>query len=337
MRRSYGPRMGVGGGMLKTVHRAMRFGIGGNTPQESYATRSNNNNNNQHLNPTLTLNNINSTSPPRSYLNHPVPEPHNWFTTSPAGGEEYDWEYVGGGGGMSDGDSVHGFYDDYGFGGVPTEQEVQHAVSSLHEVLEPIALAQLTRNRDTCQTDDDSNYDEVEKISSPTSLRRSGSGLDWSEPSMQLCYSTSALQKDNVLNAFHLLQTEPSVQRMVASLSKDPAVWGAIWNNEVVRKLRESIREDQSVYDEGEARVDDSNPVSQVLRWIFANTKDKVIEMLEKISKVVNELVQPMMKDEKVKKGANAGLESFEEKLRNSFFLSIVVLLIVVVSRSGKH
>ncbi|XP_076957671.1 uncharacterized protein LOC143633205 [Bidens hawaiensis] len=223
---------------------------------------------------------------------------------------------------MSDGgDSVHAFYDDLVFGGVPTEQEVQHAVSSLHEVLEPISLAQLMKNRDTCRSDDGSSDDGIETISSPTSLRRSGSELDWSEPSMQLCYSTSALQKDNVLDAFHLLQTEPLVQRMVKSLSKDPAVWGAIMNNEVVRELRESIREDQSVCDEREGIADDSNPVSRVLRWIFANTKDKVVEILENISKVVNELVRPLMKDEKEKKGANARLDSFEEKLRNSFFL----------------
>ncbi|KAI3712577.1 hypothetical protein L1987_71136 [Smallanthus sonchifolius] len=252
--------------------------------------------------------------------------PHKWGFT--AASEEFDWEYIDDGG--SDGDGVKGFYDDVVFGSVPSQEEVHHAVSSLHEVLEPVSFAQLIKN---CRIDDD---DGVETSSSPTSCHNDGFELDWTEPSMKLCYSTSALQvpsSDKVFDAFHLLQTEPSVQRMVISLSSDKAVWDAVMNNEAVRELRESVKEDKSIYDGLlEDGADDSNPVTQVLRWIFANTKDRVIEIVEKITKVVNELVRPMSKDEKPK----GGLDSFDEKLRSSFFLSIVVLLIVIVSRSGK-
>lgn len=93
---------------------------------------------------------------------------------------------------------------------------------------------------------------------------------------------------------------------------------------------------DKSIYNGSEESVDESNPVTQVLRWIFINTKERVIEVLEKITKVVNGLIRPMNKDQKPRTDAGVGLDSFDEKLRSSFFLSIVVLLIVVVSRSRK-
>ncbi|KAI7724962.1 hypothetical protein M8C21_018881 [Ambrosia artemisiifolia] len=343
MRRSFGPKMGGGGGgggggMMKTVHRAMRAGIGSNTSQEpSYsshaATGTTSNRNHQHINTTLSLNRPSS---PCSYLNHPAPDmpPHNLALTtslSSATGEEFDWEYVD-----VEGDGVDGFYDEFVFGGgVPSEQEVHHAVTSLYEVLEPVSFDQLMNHRETYEDDA-----RVDIISSSTGFHNSGLELDWHEPSMQQCYSTSTLQvprSDKVCDAFHLLQTDPSVQRMVISLSSDKAVWDAVMNNEVVRELRESIREDKSIYDGSEGGVNGSNPVTQVLHWIFANTKDKVIEIVAKITKVVNELLRPMSKDEKPNIDTNVGLDSFDEKLRRSFFLSIVVLLIVVVSRSRKQ
>ncbi|KAM1457567.1 hypothetical protein ACFX13_035585 [Malus domestica] len=46
---------------------------------------------------------------------------------------------------------------------------------------------------------------------------------------------------ERVYDAFHLLQTESSMQRMVMTLSSDIAVWDAVRNNEVVRELHESF------------------------------------------------------------------------------------------------
>ncbi|KAK9059668.1 hypothetical protein SSX86_020372 [Deinandra increscens subsp. villosa] len=333
MRRSFGPKMGGGGGggggMMKTLHRAVIGGGSQDSSSYSHAAARTAGNQQPITNTTLSLSSSNSTNPssPCAYLNHPVsvPDapPQKWgFTTSPTTGEEFDWEYVDGGGGGGDG--VHGFCDDVVvFGGVPSEEEVHHAVSSFREVVESCSFRQM---RETYGSDDDG-------VETPTRFKEPGLELDWTEPSMQLCYSTSA---DKVLDAFHLLQTEPSVQRMVISLSSDKAVWDAVMNNEVVRELRESVIEDKSIFDGSEGGVHDSNPVTQVLRWIFVNTKDRVVEIVEKITKVVNELVRPMNKDEKAKTDGNVGLDSFEEKLRSSFFLSVVVLLIVVVSRSGK-
>ncbi|KAI3735142.1 hypothetical protein L6452_14630 [Arctium lappa] len=237
-------------------------------------------------------------------LNHPVPA-----SSPPNCSEESDWELC-----IDDsGNTVNGVYNnDSVFDSVPSKEEVYHAVSSLQDY-----------------------------------FHKSGGSdqLDWTEPSLELCNSRSTqLQvpcSSRVYDAFHLMQTEPSVQRMVISLSSDKAVWDAVMNNEVVRELRESI--DKSIWEDDHVVVDDGcNPVKQVLRWMFVNTKDKVVEIVERITKIVNEMVQPS-KEEKPKISEASGSTSttppaaaFQEKLRSSFFLSIMVLLIVVVTRGTR-
>ena len=87
---------------------------------------------------------------------------------------------------------------------------------------------------------------------------------------------------------------------------------------------------DNSVTQNLDDSSDGSNAATNILCWIFDNTKAKVMELIEKITKLVNELFQPP-DDEKTAGGAT---NPFEEKLRTSFLLSIVVLLIVVVGRA---
>ncbi|KAI3778093.1 hypothetical protein L2E82_07116 [Cichorium intybus] len=322
MRRSFGPGMGSGGGggrgggeMIKTVHRVVRAGLGGGASQEPYShsttttTRTTSNRiRKQTINSTLYLSSNANPSSTCSHLNHQhVPAAPNWtFSSSPTASDEFDWEYIHDGG-SDEGESLNrALYDDFVFGGVPSKDEVHHAVSSLQE------------------STHGTYEDGIEKIIGPTGFHKSGSELDWIEPSLQRLHDPGSITR--VYDAFDLLQTEPSVQRMVISLSSDKAVWDAVMNNEVVRELRESFNEGKSISECSEDSVDDSNPVTQVLRWIFVNTKEKAIEIVEKITKIVNELVRPMGKDEKSKKDtADVGQGLFEEKLRSSFLLSIIL------------
>lgn len=79
-------------------------------------------------------------------------------------------------------------------------------------VLEPVSFAELMKNRETYGSDDDDG------VESPTG------GFDWAEPSMQLCYSASSTsvvpRTEKVYDAFHLLQTEPSVQVYILNQAK---------------------------------------------------------------------------------------------------------------------
>ncbi|KAH9673672.1 hypothetical protein KPL70_018188 [Citrus sinensis] len=100
--------------------------------------------------------------------------------------------------------------------------------SCCYEVFDPASCPGLVRDKFASNSDRDTE-------------------LDWIEPS--LCLSNSRMLQpypaDRVYDAFHLLQTEPSIQRMVISLSSDKAVWNAVLNNEAVQELKESFNADQ--------------------------------------------------------------------------------------------
>nr|GEV69525.1 protein deltex like [Tanacetum cinerariifolium] len=71
---------------------------------------------------------------------------------------------------------------------------------------------------------------------------------------------------------------------MVVSLASDKSVWEAVMNNEAVRELRESVNEaNKSTSGRDAEPSEGSVPLSDILEWIFINTKAKVIEVLEKL------------------------------------------------------
>ena len=80
-------------------------------------------------------------------------------------------------------------------------------------------------------------------------------------------------------------------------------------------------------------RSEDSTEEVNTAKWIFNNTKAKIMEVFEKITELVNELFQP---PEEGKATTGGDTDPFKEKLRTSFMLSIVVLLVVVVARANQ-
>lgn len=76
----------------------------------------------------------------------------------------------------------------------------------------------------------------------------------------------------------------------------------------------------------------DENAATNVLSWIFINTKAKVMELIDKITSLVNELFQHPGSETTTE----AASDPFEKNLRASFMVSVVVFLIVVVSRARR-
>lgn len=74
----------------------------------------------------------------------------------------------------------------------------------------------------------------------------------------------------------------------------------------------------------------ESDGTVDIISWIVVSSKEKVLEIVEKIIEFVNEWLQSP-EEEKTSEG---NTDPFEEKLRTCFFLSIVVLLVVVVARA---
>ncbi|XP_048421760.1 uncharacterized protein LOC103961937 [Pyrus x bretschneideri] len=123
---------------------------------------------------------------------------------------------------------------------------------------------------------------------------------------------------------------------MVIALSSDTAVWDAVMNNEVVWELRESSYADadkDNSSDSPQENSDDNNDkATNIVKWIFQNTMAKVMEAIEKITKVMGDLFQPPSSGNVKAEASNR----FVDKLKTSFMLSVVVLLSVVVIRTHK-
>ncbi|KAF4364921.1 hypothetical protein F8388_020635 [Cannabis sativa] len=303
-----------------------------------------------------------SSSSPFASLNVPVSSVHGLPTSSSwPHSDELDWVSVDEG--YPDEDTSYGFVDDYfGLGPVPSDFEVHNAISALQQlsflganwfvvenddvvvghamVFNADSYSNLIRDRFSLELDRDH---EDHLVMSPTGLAQrvvspvvsDESDSDWMEPSICMCNS-KLLQyhgSDRVYDAFNLLRTEPLVQKMVKSLSSDEAVWNAVMNNEVVRELKESFSaaEDGGEKNWDERPKEECNEATNIVKLIFDSTRGKIMQVIEKITKIMNDLFQ-----EKEKTTASEMADLFKEKLRTSFMLSIMVLLVVVITRSHK-
>ncbi|XWS51583.1 hypothetical protein CRYUN_Cryun12cG0189200 [Craigia yunnanensis] len=267
--------------------------------------------------------------------------PSNWpaFAASSASAaasccDEFEWVSLDG----SEEDKPLGVFDDFVLGPVPSVAEVQNVVSTLQRVFDTSSCPQLIRDKFSYNAGKDIAHQNPSPTGSMHRVHSAGSELDWMEPSLHL-YNTGALQpygSNRVYDAFHLLQTEPMVQKMVFSLSSDEAVWNAVLNNEMVRELRESYyaAKDSNPLSSDESSDENSdvpNKTMNIVKWIFDNTKAKVMDIFEKITKLMNDLFKLPLDNETTTAGTP---DPFEERLRTSFLLSVVVLLVVVVTRA---
>ncbi|CAA6666777.1 unnamed protein product [Spirodela intermedia] len=186
--------------------------------------------------------------------------------------------------------------DRFIFGPVPSREEAAEAVSSIQQMFLPDASSH--------------------------------------EPARQL-YSANgsqSLARRRVHDAFRLLQINPSVKRTVVSLATDKAVWDAVMKNESVQELRAAFYSGRrSRADEVEGTIL-SDLSARALNWVFDLSKSKILELVQKIAKIVDELLLPGHR--KAEEGHQKGLQ--EDALRSSFMLSILVSIVIVVARIHK-
>ncbi|PON61196.1 hypothetical protein PanWU01x14_147860 [Parasponia andersonii] len=180
------------------------------------------------------------------------------------------------------------------FGPVPSQSEVQMAISLLHNFMQALS----SRGSDSKWL--------VEMF-------------DGGVPRILLSYGLRRLY-----NAFQLLQTDTCVKRLVVSLSSDKALWDAIMNNELVRKLGEPLCSAET--ERQQIRSKEPEVVATILKWIWDMTKAKVMELIGKFLSLMNEMDNP---------GEEKSEDQLEDKVRSSLLLSVVILLIVVVARAN--
>ncbi|KAL6911687.1 hypothetical protein ACP4OV_000492 [Aristida adscensionis] len=194
----------------------------------------------------------------------------------------------------------------------PTIDEVTGAVSSIQQVFE---------NSSGVDSDITSRQTALLSTSGHSSGNSSGSD-DWIEPAAYVLNSTALLSREhrNVLDAFRLLQKDPTVQKMVLSLSCDKAVWDAVMNNEAVQDFRRSLHDGKENNRKGK-----SDGPAEVLKWILDSAQAKVLEFLDNVMKIINMIIHPHSYEEKP--------DSYSDVVKASFMLTVFVFIVVAIAR----
>ncbi|CAB79426.1 putative protein [Arabidopsis thaliana] len=334
--------MGGGGGMLRAAGRAMtRTGVANGGIQDPFASSSSSSTSSPAGNASVShvqkqrssssgSNNLTYSAASGLLLNLPVAATSGW-----SGGGPFSFVNSGG---YDDFEWVSEEEDDSLFGSVPSVDEVQDAVSALQQVFDASSYSQLVRDKYECYPENGGGNQSPIATGMVHQVPSFGSDSDWMEPSMHLCHSRTLKPHayDQVYNAFDLLRTEPSVQKMVVSLSSDKAVWEAVMNNDVVREIRDLYNNGISQDEENsEDTPRENNAATDFIKWVFDNTMVKATEVFVKITKVVTELFNCYNGDGVNNKGKDAKFNNWlEEKLTTSVLLSIIVMLVVMVSRA---
>ncbi|KAE8721257.1 Structural constituent of nuclear pore isoform 1 [Hibiscus syriacus] len=154
----------------------------------------------------------------------------------------------------------------------------------------------------------------------------------WMKPLLDGCDSRELLSQGlgRVYDGFILLMTEPSIKRLVVSLSSDKAVWNAIMNNELVRKLCDSPESPHPAVENRSGNSSSETDIgNDILQWILDVAKAKVTELVFRFQSLLNEVFQT----DKREKTNEKRRDQFEEEIRSSLILSVAILLIVIVAR----
>lgn len=174
---------------------------------------------------------------------------------------------------------------------VPSQREVEDAVSALQ--------------------------DFVQAVSSTSTLQHIIGSLD-----SRILLSHGY---ERLYDALQLLQSDPSVKRLVVSLSSDKAIWDAVISNVLHQNLPELPDSDECK----RPQISEQKELSiKILSWILGIIKGKVLELIESFQSLVNDLCQSPRKE-----NTTVDAAVLDEKVRSSVLLSIVIILIVIMAR----
>ncbi|XP_049380747.1 uncharacterized protein LOC125845304 [Solanum stenotomum] len=181
---------------------------------------------------------------------------------------------------------------------------------------------------------------EVEKAMSDLQSFMSGyyapkEEMNWVEPMLNPYQLTLVKSPGNArfYDALFMLQNEPSIQRLVCSIACDRAVWEAMMSNKAVQNLQCSVisaaKEEESQSSTGESDIG-----SLIVKWIMGITTSRIAELLQSFGSLLSEIIHDIFEPDSKEKPTSELSDLVEEKIRSSFLLSVILLLIVVVTRT---
>ncbi|CAN4111821.1 unnamed protein product [Withania somnifera] len=159
--------------------------------------------------------------------------------------------------------------------------------------------------------------------------------MNWLEATLNPRQSTLLKSPGNarLYEAYHMLKNEPSIQRLVCSIACDRAVWEAMMSNEAVQNLQGSLicaaKKEESQSSNGESDIG-----SLIVKWIMGITTSRIAELFQSFGTLLSEIINEIFEPDNKEKPSSELSDLIEEKIRSSFLLSVILLLIVVVTRS---
>ncbi|WOL03433.1 hypothetical protein Cni_G12153 [Canna indica] len=200
------------------------------------------------------------------------------------------------------------------FGTVPTLEEAKEATSDLNEAIEKVYFTPSTSKAK--EITDESTHHEAAILSS---------------------------MPKHVIQTFSLLQGNPQVQNVVASLASDKNVWDAVMKNEKVvefYRTHKSIvlppESDITTVDESVAEnLDESSSAEATKTSKFAdfvhNVKVKVMEVVSDVSNFIQDFFETSSSR---KHGSNAEKQFVDTSVGASLMaLAVTTILVVLVKR----
>ncbi|XP_038875839.1 uncharacterized protein LOC120068201 [Benincasa hispida] len=157
-----------------------------------------------------------------------------------------------------------------------------------------------------------------------------GSVSKWLQPLMNSCDSSILHSRGYRLlcKGLQWLLTDPTFKGLVISLCLDKDVWNAIRNNGIVEKLQE-LPSSEGGNGNPESSKQGPDFGNAILSWILLMSLTKIRELIENFVFLLNNAFRFPGK-EKLKAEKR---DEIDEKIQSSFFLSLVILLIVIVAR----
>lgn len=134
-------------------------------------------------------------------------------------------------------------------------------------------------------------------------------------------------------DAYHMFQNEPSIQRLVCSIACDRAVWEAMMRNKEVQNLKDSLicaaKEEESLRSTRESDIG-----SLIVKWIMEIITTRIAELIQSFGSLLSDMIHNILESDNKEKPTSELTDLLEEKIRSSFLLSVVLVLIVVVTRT---
>ncbi|CAN0921810.1 hypothetical protein LINGRAHAP2_LOCUS32787 [Linum grandiflorum] len=136
-------------------------------------------------------------------------------------------------------------------------------------------------------------------------------------------------------DAFRLLQSDPAIQKLVAALATDKAVWDAVKKNEMVQKKLQHPIPGESFKLHGCSKqgetCDSNQQANQLLAWII-DIASRITELIQKWQSLVHVVLHPLDRPP----SSEQPLMDQSQTVGPPLLLAVVTLLIVVIARAQR-